>query len=266
MQGKRRSGWVRDGFTLIELMVATAVFLILVLVLASISNQATSTWSRNESKSDLRESARAAVNLIASEMRQAALPVYRGDQAGLQFVINPPALSASFKNRDAVFWQAPIATSRSEGSLAVVGYFIRKEGRVSKLCRLLVNPDDDDYTLRDGTGAWLSDALLDAKAPATEASDLRGIFLENVPGMWVTAYSDATTPYATYDSRVAQKLPARVEISLALLDKTGADRVARGQVNLPEASACATLGDFMELIPASVQANIQTVTINVSFF
>lgn len=254
------------GFTLMELLVATAVFLVLVLALASVSNHATSTWIRSENKSDLRESARAAINLIASEMRQAALPVYRADQKGLQFVINPPGLSTSFKNHDAVFWQAPVATSRSKGNLAVVGYFIRREGNVSKLCRLFVNPDDSDYKLHDGTGDWLSDALLDAKAPATEASDLQGIFLENVPGMWVTAYSDATTPYAQYDSRVAQKLPARVEISLAMLDKLGADRVASGRIVLPASSSCATLADFVNQLPANIRENVQTVTINVSFF
>jgi len=255
----------RIAFTLVELVAAAAIFLILIVVLASISNQAAIVWSRSESKSDLREAARAAISRMGSEMKQAVLPLYQKDQKSLQFVINPPGISAGYKSRDAVFWQAPIATSRETGDLAIVGYFIRKDGKVPKLCRLFVNPGDAAYKMHDGTGTWLDDALLDLKAPGTEASDLQGVFLENVPGMWVTAYSDASTPYASYDSRVAAKLPVRVEISLALLDKKGAERVASGAATLPEASACADAAAFMSQLPASIKAHVQNVTINVSF-
>jgi type II secretory pathway component PulJ len=254
-----------SAFTLVELVVATAIFLILIVVLASISNQAATVWSRSESKSDLREAARAAISRMSSEMKQAALPLYKKDQKSLQFVINPSDISADYKHRDAVFWQAPIATSRDRGDLAIVGYFIRKEGKVPKLCRLYVNPSDAAYKLHDGTGAWLDDGLLDLKAPGTEDSHLQGVFLENVPGMWVTAYSDASTPYASYDSRVAGKLPARVEISLALLDKKGAERVASGAAALPEAGACADAAAFMSQLPANIRAHVQNVTISVSF-
>jgi len=264
-RGPAGSGRRGEGaFTLIELLVATAVFMVLVLVLASISNQAVSTWSRSENKSDLREAARAAINVMGSELRQAVLPVSRGEQNGPQFVINPASVSDAFKNRDAVFWQAPIATSRSRGDLAVGGNFVRREGNLWKLCRLFVNPDDAEYALR-GTGPWVDDGLLNSKAPGTEASNLQGVFLENVPGMWVKAYSDAVTPYASYDSRLAQRLPSRVEVSLALLDKAGAERVASGQVVLPEARNCADLATFLNQLPEAIRGNVQSVTVNVSF-
>lgn len=253
------------AFSLLELMVATAVFVVLVLVLAMISHQAIGTWSRNENKSELREAARTAINLMGSELRQAVLPIYRGDQDGLQFVINPPGVSDAFKNRDALFWQAPIATSRTKGDLAIVGYFVRREGNVFKLCRLFVNPDDPAYKIYSEPDNWVNDALLESHAPGTEASDLQGVFLENVPGMWVTAFQDAVTPYSSYDSREEGRLPSRLEISLALLDKVGADRVARGQITLPEARDCADVATFVDRLPANIKANVQTVTINVPF-
>lgn len=250
------------AFTLMELMVATAVFMTLVVVLASISNEAASIWSRNESKSDVREAARAAIGRIATEMKQARLPVYQGDQTSLQFVVNPAHLSVP--HGDSVFWQAPIATSGTAGDLAVVGYFLRRDAdaNTSRLCRLLVNPDDPDYTLHDGTGTWLTDDLLNRKAPGSEAGNLQGVFLENVLGMWVTAYQDATTPYpAGFDSRVEGRLPERVEISLAILGKQGADRAT----TLPDASTSANPAAFLNGLPDLLKPHVQTVTINVTF-
>lgn len=251
------------GFTILELLVATAVFLILVVVLASISNQAASVWSRNENKSDLREAARAAVSRMGAEMKQATLPIYKADQAGLQFVINPSGLTVP--QGDSVFWQAPIATSQTQGDLAIVGYFIRRgtdNGRpFSRLCRLFVNPDNSAYDIYNSGGTWLSDDLLNAKAPGTEASDFQGVFLDNVLGMWVTAYSASGTPYAPYDSRVAQILPARVEISLVILDKIAADRAA----SLPDATGSADAAIFVANLPQEFKPHVQTVSINVTF-
>jgi hypothetical protein len=236
----------------------------LVLVLASLSNQALSVWSRNEQKSDLRESARTAMSLIGSELRQAVLPVYRGDTNGLQLVVNPAGVTAT--NRDSIFWQAPVATSRSKGDLAIVGYFIRKADNVFKLCRLFVNPDDLDYAVYTAPNAWVNDALLNAKAPADEASNLQGVCLENVSGMWVTVYSNAVAAYTntSFDSRVEHKLPARVEISLALLDKTGAKRVAGG-VSLPAAGSYSNAASFMASTDMSIRPHMEIVTINVPF-
>jgi len=264
--GSPVKGSVARAFTVIELLVATALFAILVLALASISNQAMEIWTRNESKSDLREAARTAINLMGSEMRQATLPLYRAEPAGLQFAINPPGLSGSFKNRDAVFWQAPIATSRSRGNLAAVGYFVRRlNGNNGRLCRFFVNPDDSAYG--SIAGEWVDSNRLDLKAPGDDANDLRGLFLENVPGMWVSAYDETGAELVDYDSRVQQRLPSRVEITLALLDKRGAERVARG-FDLPDAGEFSFTEFMAELKKPqyrSIQASVQTVTINVSF-
>lgn len=253
------------GFTILELLAAGSLFALLVLVLASISDHALKTWSRNERNSDLREAARTAISLIGSDLRQAVLPVYPSDPNSLQFVINPAGVTDRFRIRDAIFWQAPIATSQSRGDLAVVGYFVRKEGNTFTLCRFFINPDDPDYAIYDGGAPWVSDALLDARAPADEANDFEGIFLENVPGMWVIAYNDNAAAYPAYDSRVAHKFPARVEISLVLLDKAGAQRVAAGQVALPDARSYQSASDFLDGVPAEFRSHIETATISVIF-
>lgn len=255
------------AFTLIEILIATAVFAILVAMMASVANQSFSVWSKSGNKSDLRESARMAVQFIGSELRQAVLPVYPGDQDGLQFVINPSSISTSStssKNRDCIFWQAPIATSGSSGNLAIVGYFVRNQ----QLCRLLVNPDDPDYSIytqRD----WCTEDLLSKKAPATAQADFKGLFLENVLGMWATAYVTGTasatgTATSQYDSRVEKKLPSRVEISLALLDKPGAQLLKRG-ATLPDVNTYSDAASFQNALPANLQGHVETATISVSF-
>lgn len=247
---------------MLELMVSTAIFMLLVVVLASISNQALKTWSQNENKSDLREKARNALDLMGRELRQATLPVDRSDLLSLQFVVNP-SISSTVKNRDAIFWQAPIATSRSKGDLAVVGYFVRRgAGEVGTLCRLFINPDDSDYA----PSAGVTDALLNSEAPADEPNNFKGLFLENVPGMWVTAYSDATTPYAAdYNSRVEQKFPKRVEITLALMDKKGALLVTAGAATLPSTTSSSTAAAYIDTLEDSLRPHVEAVTINVEF-
>ena len=241
MERVRFRSWVR-GFTLIELLVATAVFMLLVVVLASMANQTAAMWRRNENKSAVREAARAALSRMESEMRQAVMPLVKTNPASLQFVVNPGTVSSSFQNRDAVFWQAPLATSTNGGNLAIVGYFVRRNGNSSTLCRLLVNPDDPDYR-RSAT--WVDDALLDSKAPGTQAADFQGLFLENVLGMWVMAYSANNTAMPDYDSRAQHQLPARVEVSLAILDPTGAKRIADGGASLPALGSATSAASFL---------------------
>lgn len=264
LPGNRLSLCQIKGFTLLELMVATAVFMMLVVVLATTLNQALGVWTKNENKSDLRESARTAINIMASELKQAALPVYRADQGGLQMVINP--LSVTYRNRDCIFWQAPIATSQTKGDLAIVGYYVKNVGNTWKLCRLFINPDDPDYLLYSG-GDWVTTSLLDTKAPATEASNLEGVFLDNVPGMWITAYDNAGVPYSSspgFDSRVEKRLPARIDISLVLLDKSAASRVQAG-VTLPASSGSTSAEAYLNSLPASIRPNAQAITVSVSF-
>lgn len=238
--------------------------MMLVVVLATTLNQALGVWTKNENKSDLRESARTAINIMASELKQAALPVYRADTNGLQMVINPA--SVTYKNRDCIFWQAPIATSQTRGDLAIVGYYVKNVGNTWKLCRLFINPDDPDYLMYSG-GDWVTTSLLDTKAPATEASNLEGVFLDNVPGMWVTAYDNAGVAYSTsspFDSRVEKRLPARIDISLVLLDKSAASRVQAG-LTLPSSSGSTSAEAYLNSLPASIRPNAQAITVSVSF-
>jgi prepilin-type N-terminal cleavage/methylation domain-containing protein len=257
------SGQRRGGFTLIEILVATAIFTFMAGMLLSLSSQATTLWSRNHQQSQLREKARTALDFIGSEMKQAVLPLDLTSQSGPQFVVNPAGVSATYQLKDAVFWQAPIATSQTHGNLAIVGYFIRRDGARYRLCRYFINPNDGDYRLRSAPADWVNDNLIQSVAPADEASDYKGLFLENVVGLWVECFDESGAAYVP-DSRADKRLPVRVKVSLAVLDERGASRVADGEV-LPSVVDSANAGEFLDQVSDSLRPLMDAVQINVTF-
>jgi Tfp pilus assembly protein PilW len=230
MTGRNITAVSRRGFTLIEMMTAIGVLIIMTVILVGISNQAGKLWIQGENDIQNRQRVRAALDVMGRELRQATLS-RSGGVNNLQFLINPPA-TGTFANRDNIFWQAPISTDGS-GGVAEVGYFVRWNGASASLCRYFVNPSDANYQIYNSAGNWVTSALLDAAAPATKASHYQGIFLENVIGLWVTPFQSNGTPYSTntynsansYGSLPANRLPAAVEISLVMLDKSSAQRL-----------------------------------------
>ena len=203
---KARSG---HGFTLVEMLVAVAILSILSLLLMVILNQVSAGWSLVQSQIDARQNGRAILTLMASDLRPAALPTDRTNTNNLQFVVDPPVLTAAsgYLYPHAFFWQAPIATSTTFGTMAEVGYFIRwdtsKVGNPRAfLCRLFVNPPNprvaSSYIYAQPT-AWLTTSILDSTAPGTMASAYQGWVADNVIGLWVRCL-DANGLPITQDS------------------------------------------------------------------
>jgi hypothetical protein len=222
---------------MVELMVSVSILSLLVVMLTSIFNVAMQSWTSSEGGSDRRRGGRSMTDFIGSELRGALLPVTQSAPVGsdgvrianLQLIINPPQLSDEYRTGDNIFWQAPLATEKTYGDVAEIGYFIKWIQNGAKttptLCRFFVNPSMTDstgnqvlenplfqiYGTRNGGGppnytdvdGWLSDNILDAAAPADKASGYRGLFLENVLGLWVRAYGvDGRELPRAYSSRV----------------------------------------------------------------
>lgn len=256
----------RSAFTLIELMVSIAIFTFMAGFLVSLSGQAANLWSRNQSQSQLRERARTSLEFIGNELRQAVMPLDHSSQTGPQFVVNPSTVSNTYLHRDAIFWQAPIATSTTKGKLAAVGYFIRKDGNTFHLCRYFVNPDDANYALHQTPAEWVSDTLLDTVAPANKLLNYKGLFLQNVPGLWIKAYDESGGLYtASPDSRKDHKLPARIDLSLVFLDDSGAARLVSGALELPPASESDSAEAYLNKVPEPLRNSAGTATISVTF-
>jgi len=246
------------GFTLIELLTACAILSLLTLVLVGIAGQGGRLWSQTESQSQARQRARAMLDFLAAELRQAVIPLEPSRQ-GLQFVVNPTGIGSEFLNRDAIFWQAPVVADSGSGDLAELGYFVRWNGTRASLCRVLVAPDNADYLVYDKPDDWLSDALLDRLAPADKANKYRGLFLENVIALWVEAFQADGTAYGG-DSRLTNRLPATVKLTLVLLDSSTSARLADSSTVTGLYAGATSPEDLVSKLPPAIRPGCDLVS------
>lgn len=180
---------------MIELMVSVAILSLLVVVLVSIFGGVSQTWQLGQSNSERLQNIRVITGFLSSELRAALLPVNRSDKASLQFIVNPTDISATFRNPDAIFWQAPVASNQELTDVAQVGYFVKWD--MSKadnprpiLCRVNVSKTLGGsnfmiYSQAGGTVPWLTDAMLNAVAPGDKANAYEGLVAENVVALFV---------------------------------------------------------------------------------
>ena len=94
------------GFSLLELLVATAVFVGLALILVSIAASLSSFWQLGIAHNERRSSALSAFSRMARDLRFATLPP-DPSATNFQLVINPAGLGGKYLLPQAAFWQAP---------------------------------------------------------------------------------------------------------------------------------------------------------------
>jgi prepilin-type N-terminal cleavage/methylation domain-containing protein len=222
-----------EGFSLLELLVAMAITLLLVVLLAQIVGSVSFAWKSGNSNAERRQNGRALTDFIAQELRAATLPVGGSstNQTNLQFVLNPDAVTTIHRNPSALFWQAPMAQNSSAGDLAEFGYFVRWSTNGpprASLLRFSADSSSSNYLIYSNQ-AWVDDTLLTQTAPADSASGYLGLFAENVVGFWTRCLDkngvQSAPANGLYDSRVEGDLPAAVEVSVVLLDERTATLV-----------------------------------------
>ena len=262
-----------EAFSLLEILVAMAVLVVIVLALATISSQTIDIWRSAEARNQRRSTGRALLQFIARDLEMATpqVPYPQTDGANLHFVANEPTLiPAGLLNPHAAFWQAPIAADRSKGDLAEIGYFVRwdttsQPGTAkAQLCRFAVDPAESInyriYSLKeDGEPAnWLDADTLDRVASATAAQEYRGWFADNVIALWLRCLDDEGNPILKtaegvelnngygFDSRrgfqvpstgVKQpppRFPASIEIALVTVDAYTAQRISQPLLANPD--------------------------------
>ena len=178
------------AFTLLELLVAMALFSLVAVLLASVfSSTQKGVVFLGNTKSQ-RQDARAVLEQIAGELR-AALETptrsFEGTQAAMrqpQLLVNPSGLSAT--HGSSLFWSAG-ADSKSGGS-ALVGYLLRwettPEGPRPRFCRVFLDANGSEYveqTLRTSINAeWVSQSLVDSNAPGDAKNGYQGWISDNI--------------------------------------------------------------------------------------
>lgn len=216
MSPYRRDRRVTSAFTLLEILVAVTVLSLVVLVLANILSQSTTTWQRGLSDTQHRQKARAALDFIGRDLRKASLPLERNRQDSLRFEINPPVLSGlAIQNSASIFWQAPLSTENAR-VLMEVGYFVYWKDGKAALYRFSLKSSDPGYVLNDPNASLLS----------VSADWSSYLFLENVIGLWVKPYGkNGNVLSLPFDSRTTHTLPTLVELSLVVIDAPHAARI-----------------------------------------
>ena len=190
-----RAGKTILAFTLLELLVAMALFTLVAVLLASVFSSTQKGVVLLGSAKSQRQDARAVLGQVAGELRAALEPPTRsfeGAQAAMrqpQLLVNPSGLT----NGSSLFWSAG-ADSRSGGS-ALVGYLLRwettPEGPRPRFCRVFLDADGSEIveqTLRTSASPeWVSQALVNSNAPGDAANGYQGWISDNILAFYARA-------------------------------------------------------------------------------
>ncbi len=286
-----------SSFSLVEMIMAMAILSIIVIVLLSMTTSLMSTWQFGQAKNERRTAGQDALDRMARDLRQAALPLSRSNPNSLQFVINPPGVSAAYQFPQAIFWQAPVATDGgTNGNLAVVGYFVQWINGAPSLTRCVINPSTgSDYLIyANPPTSWITDSLIQNYAPATASSGYAGLLADNILGLWVQALDPRGNPIQqsvgypgeNFDSRLPYSytntvypavqttngpgvLPASVQIAILVLDARTAKRLTGSEkptVSSLSGHFWSDIQSFTSTLPPVIQkgAEIQTVTVDLA--
>ena len=207
----------KSAFSLIEMLVALAVFAILLTILAGSYSGIEKAISQTNARREANATGRAALEWITRDLERIRPPapgfiwsVTRNTNTnrpvatlGSQFLIASNQITTN-KNPHAAFWQ--VANEEGAGrTTAIVGYFVRWITETNNsipttrpvLCRLYLNQTNAAYPagLNTANGTWLDDNLL-TNAPGN-APSYRGWFADNIHSIWFRALDANGSPIST---------------------------------------------------------------------
>ncbi len=203
-------GWTKGGFTLLEVLVATAIFLLFAVLLVTAMEGVSSLSTQASKYLEVERISREAFDLIGKDISGMALPWSRTATNSLQFMANPTGLPADLQNPHSIFWQAPLARggTNTSGNLAAVGYCVlsdlQTDGSKSRfqLRRLFLEPEapgvSGKYLIYDSPNGWVGSTVVREFAPASIQTDknnaYKGWVADGVLAMWVRSLDRSGTP------------------------------------------------------------------------
>lgn len=214
----------KSAFSLVEVLVALAVFALLLIILAGAYSGIDRAVSQTNARREANATGRATLEWITRDLERIRPPapgsVWCVTQntntnrpaatLGSQFLIASNQISTSYLNPEAAFWQ--VASDEGAGrTMAIIGYFVQWVTETNNsittrrpvLCRLYLNQTNAAYPANlNAGGTWLNDNLL-TNAPGNAAGSYRGWFADNVHSIWFRALDANGAPITTNASSVA---------------------------------------------------------------
>lgn len=248
------------GFTIVELMVATAIFLVLIGVLSTITSRISLIWQNSTELKTRQQAARLILERLCRDLEATILPLIPTDQQGLNMVKNP-ALDG-INNPDSAFWQTAGASS-DQGEVYETGYFLRwsqTAGAVhSELCRMQAPPTADD-SIFVRPDAWLTQEKISRYSPdAGDRESIQGLLAENVIGLWIKLYAGSSPLPETYDSRASLERPTSAVVSIALMSGERFSRI-HSPTEVTELYTRGGAEEFVNALPDSLKSGVQLFT------
>jgi type II secretory pathway component PulJ len=173
------------AFTIVEVLIATAILSVVVLLLASLLGGINRVWVSGEQKVETFQDGRAILELVSRELSQAVI------SPKLQFVQNPslPVGANQRVNSSNLFWQSALSSTDS-GNLCEVGYFLTEDAQHNfQLKRFFVPPTDGtNYQIfanapNDRSAVWVT-SFVGTPAAAT----LSTVISDSVVAFWARCF------------------------------------------------------------------------------
>ncbi len=282
-----------DGFTLLEVLVAVAIFAIILGVVLSVFDKTSSTLQRSSEKIEAFQDSRNAFELITRNLSQATLNAYLDyddpanpagyfRQSDLRFVCGPAGVSplpgtpgtgqSAFFQASMNYTRVPATFGGLEGALNACGYFVLFGSDSAEKPGFVTSPERHRYRLMQlitateqnsifaGGDTWFSDHVSEARSIA-----------DNIIALIVRPQDPAATPpdlstNYTYDTALSfpagaqpvtsNQLPPVVAVTVIAIDERSAKRLEDG-ANPPAVIQNALAGKF--LVPADYENDLRKV-------
>lgn len=249
----------RKAFTLVEILVASAVFVLFITLLFSIVSYVTQSWLRSEDFKNRNQVARIALERIARDLEGVIFPIDPADQTNFQFVVNPGF--ANIENPDSLFFQTILGASSNSNEIYEVGYFIRwsqiSGSQQPALYRIQVPSSASDSIFKDAA-AWLSAGKINEYGPdiSSDPESFKGLLAANVVGLWITLYAGSQVLPVPYDSRATTSRPTSIEIGLAVADSRVIKRLTSA-AQVTSGYSASNIDDFVSNLPSTIRPGVQ---------
>lgn len=277
------------AFTLVELLVASAVFLLLLAVIVSALTQTSTVWQSSTNKIAAFQSARSAFERLTRQISQATLNTYWEyddpnnpgryiRKSELHFLSGDDLIPTP---THAVFFQAPsgrtgnsLAHLGMAGLLNACGFFVDYvpdevpapiRSRIPdrsryRLMQWVQNTEDFDVYSDPASAGWIQDARDDAVALADNVIAL--VIWPRLPDTedprpgWSPSYAYDSRAGATGTSQpISQhQLPPIVQVAMVAIDSRSADRLGTA---LQSTISSALSGLFMNLSSSDPESSLQ---------